>query len=143
MYLKMKKIKLILIFVAIFIANKSKGQVPDTLNYLRSLVTNKSQFVGQNFTHLVNQLPIQIRYFFARSLSSKQMYIEKSTAFCFYRPLNSEELEHTYPRLVIFWQGSQNIRISDSFRKIWNGQFITPLLNHYGSCIVADIELEE
>lgn len=59
--MKMKK-KLIILIVLITSLKQLNAQtgVPDTLAYLQSIAANKSQFIGQPFSKLIDRLTLPI-----------------------------------------------------------------------------------
>lgn len=59
----MKKVLLILVVFLHAKAQLRAQGVPDTLQYLKTIVQNKSQYIGQPFSKLLKDLEINIQYF--------------------------------------------------------------------------------
>jgi len=138
----MKKLIFILLF---FSATKTiKAQVPDTLAYLQSIVATKAQYIGQPFSVLMNNLQIQIKFYFPFASMHADKTKETSTSFAFYFPPTAEEIDLTYPHLEIYWLPSLNAdqsrALRSQYRSVgWNQQIAT----HYSMGIIADIKLRE
>ena len=66
-YLNQFKMKKVLLILVLFFACKNTTAiaqgVPDTLQYLNTIVQNKSQYIGQPFSKLLADLKIEIIYF--------------------------------------------------------------------------------
>ncbi|MBX9892650.1 MAG: hypothetical protein K2Y12_10050 [Chitinophagaceae bacterium] len=142
----MKKLILILI-VSIIFAKKIQAQagVTDTLAYLQNIVANKSQYIGQPFQNLVQNLQIQIKFFQPYAAIPYNKNKETSTSFSFYFPLNSSELYLTFPKLEIYWQTPLDIMLSDNIRKANNnkGMWNSSANLLYSSAIITDIKIRE
>jgi len=64
----MKEPAIITLILLSLFTQSSKAQI-DTLAVMQNIVNNKSQYIGQPFSLLYNQLPIQIKYYFFPSTS--------------------------------------------------------------------------
>lgn len=144
----MKKILITLFFVLTgFIKNvntRTTG-VPDTLAYQQTIVANKSPYIGQPFSKLMDSLKIQIIFFSPFSSIPYNKSKETSTSFSFYFPQNADEIYLTYPNLRISWQPyldanqSDVIRLNNNNRGRWNSEAAT----FYASGIIADVQIRE
>lgn len=140
----MKRIIFIfLITISVFAGDTKAQAVPDTLAYLQTIVNNKGNYVGQPFSVLLNQMPIQIKYFIPLPGSSCNRYKECVTSFSFYFPQNSEQKNLTYPRLDISWQTPNNQSQSLSLYFQLNGAFDPIVSSYYSSGLISDIKLRE
>ncbi len=119
---------------------KAQG-VLDTLAYLNTIVTNKSNYIGQSFSVLYNNLQIQIKYFSPFSAIHYDKNKETSTEFCFYFPQNEGEIYLTYPSLEIYWQPYLNAAQSDVLFGNTGGGWTTAVANFYVNGIIADIKV--
>jgi hypothetical protein len=118
--------------------------VPDTLAYLRSIVANKAQFIGQPFSKLQDSLKIQIKYFHPTRGVVHDISKETFTDFSFYFPLSAEEIYLTYPAIRIYWQPYLNATQSDVLWENNNGGgWSTAVANFYVNGIIADIKIVE
>lgn len=144
----MKKILIILFFViagSIKNVNSQTTGVPDTLAYLQSVVANKTQFIGHQFSTLLDSLKIQIKFFSPFSSIPYDKSKETSTSFSFYYPQNADEIYLTYPSLRISWQPyldanqSDVIRLNNNNRGRWNSESAT----FYATGIISDIQIRE
>ncbi len=81
----MKKIFIILILIITISAKDTYAQngVPDTLAYLQTIVDNKSNYIGQPFSALMNDLQIQIMNFIPFASIPHDKTKETSTSFSF------------------------------------------------------------
>lgn len=140
----MKKI-LIITFLVITFAKETKAQgVPDTLVYLQTIVANKSQYVGHPFAILLNNLQIQVKFFFPFAKFSYDKTKETSTSFSFYFPQTSDDIYLTYPHLEIYWQiplnANQSSLLYTQYRSVgWN----SVVANFYANAIISDIQIRE
>lgn len=143
----MKNIIIALVFTFSALTNNVYAQtvppISDTLSYLQGIVNNKSQFIGQPFSVLMDSLQIQIKFFspFARIHHDKTK--ETSTSFSFYFPATHEEIYLTYPSLDIYWKppylnSTQSHLLYSQYRNVgW-----TPAIkSFYSTGIIADIRL--
>jgi len=141
----MKKIYFICIYLVICFANNAKAQsspVTDTLNYLNTIIANKASYVGKPFSILMNDLQIQIKYFFPFSNLHHDQTKETSTEFSFYFPPTAEEIHLTYPSLEIFWQthldATKTRALYTQYRALgWAPEVAT----FYSSGIIKDIRI--
>jgi hypothetical protein len=141
----MKKALLILV---LFFACKNTTAiaqgVPDTLQYLKTIVQNKSQYIGQPFSKLLADLKIGIIYFnynirpvpYDRSK-------ERSSAFSFYFPARNEDFNLAYPFLEIIWKEPLNALRSGSIYDQSGGRFSSEARLFYLSGIIEDIKILE
>ena len=143
----MKKMFVILFLTAVISAKVTKAQtvgVPDTLAYLQTIVANKSQYIGQPFSILLNNLQIQIKYFHPRRDIVYDISKETSTRFGFYFPQSANELYLTYPSLEIYWQPYLNANQSDALWENNNGGgWSTAVAAFYANGIITDIKVRE
>ena len=139
----MKKIFLILL-IAISVSNTLKAQsggVSDTLAYLQTILTNKSQFIGQPFSSLLDTLQIQIKYFSSNTRVHDKSK-ETDTHFGFRFPQNADEIYLTYPGLEISWAPYLDANQSDILWENNNGGgWSSAAANFYNNSIIADIRL--
>ena len=140
----MKKIALLFTIVSISFIQKTKAQVPDTLAYLQNIVANKSQYVGQPFSVLYNNLQIQVKHFWPNTSIHYAKNKEISTQFAYYFPLSQEDIYLTYPCIEIYWQTPLNANQSGL---LWGnnngGGWSTAVYNFYKNAIIADIKVRE
>lgn len=140
----MKKIFLILFITTLTKNLKAQTGVPDTLAYLQSIVVNKSQYIGQPFSVLYNNLQIQVKYFSPFSAIHYDKNKETSTSFSFYFPQNGlDDFYLTYPKLEIYWQPYLSAIQSESIWGNSGGQWNTSAYNFYKNAIIADIKVRE
>jgi hypothetical protein len=143
----MKKTLILLSLIFTIYSTKAQtgGGVIDTLVYLKSIVTNKAQYIGQPFSVLSNSLQILIKHFSPYANEHACINKETSTGFAFYFLNSANEVYLTYPELVIKWQtGGLNKIIS---RQIWNtnngGMWLQNAASFYNNAIIADIYIIE
>jgi hypothetical protein len=141
----MKKLIIIIIVSIVFTTNsKSQTGVPDTLSYLQTIVANKTNYVGQPFSKLMNDLQIQIKYFSPFASLPYNRFKETSTSFAFYFPRNADEIYLIYPHIEIYWQTPLNAAQSDI---LWTnnngGGWSVAVANFYANAIVSDIQLRD
>jgi hypothetical protein len=142
----MKKV-CIIIFIYLFTNNIVKSQVTnvlDTLGYLKTIASNKANYIGKPFSVLLKELKIQIKYFspFARLPYDKTK--ETSTSFCFYFPLTEHEIYLIYPCLDIYWQipldALRSSYLYSHYSEVgWNAT----IASFYKKGIIADIKVRE
>lgn len=143
----MKKV-LIILFVFIIghtnISNAQSTSVPDTLAYLQTIVSNKTQYIGHSFSTLQNALQIQIKCFAGHNANPYDMSKETSTSFGFYFPQNADDFYLSFPRLEVVWQIPQNANQTWQIWKNNNGGFWnTAASNFYANAIIAEIRIFE
>lgn len=139
--------KIIIIVLFIFVTSTSpKAQmgVTDTLVYLKSIVQNKAQYIGQPFSKLKDSLQIEIKFYFPFASLPYDKIKETSTAFAFCFPPTEEEIYLTYPHLEIYWQthvdAYQSRTLRSQYRTVgWN----TIISDHYSANLIADIKVRE
>ncbi len=125
-------------------SNAQNTQVTDTLQYLQLIVSNKTQYVGQPFSKLLDSLQIQIKHFSPFSANSYDISKETSTSFSFYYPNTIDDFYLTYPKLEIVWQLPLNAIQSDALWENNNGGGWSPVVkNFYAVGIIADIKVRE
>ncbi|MFT3910927.1 MAG: hypothetical protein QM737_16025 [Ferruginibacter sp.] len=142
----MKKFLFIIIFfLSAFIKNADAqtSGVPDTLAYLQTIVANKSQYIGQPFSVLLNSLQIQIKFFTPLGNIPHDKTKETSTHFGFHFPQNANEIYLTYPGLKISWQPCLDNISSHSLYNQYNGAWVSAVLSYYSNGIIADIQIIE
>ncbi|MFN0082047.1 MAG: hypothetical protein ACKVOM_05975 [Ferruginibacter sp.] len=144
----MKKILfIILVLFSVFIKNSYSQTtgVPDTLDYLQTIVANKSQYIGQPFSSLLNNLQIQIKLFQPFAAIHYDKNKETSTSFAFYFPSNADALYLTFPKLEIYWLPYLNKDLSNIIRQNNNnrGQWNSEAILLYSTGIIADIQIRE
>ncbi|MCB0710294.1 MAG: hypothetical protein KDC15_12990 [Chitinophagaceae bacterium] len=137
----MKKLIFILVVSILLYAKSSSAQI-DTSAVIQNIVNNKSQFIGQPFSILYNQLPIQIKYYFPWPNFNRNRYQEPSTSFSFYFPQNTGESFLTYPGLRIYWHPFLNRSQSVALYTQGRGAWTSAVALHYGSAIISDIRRE-
>ena len=136
--------KSLLISLLFFITNSIKSQiVTDTLTYLRTIETNKANYIGKPFSALMSNLQLEIKYFarFADFHFDKSK--ETRTYFCFYYPLNADQVSLIYPCLHIEWHIPLK---ADESRIIWSsskGGWILNASLFYANAIIKDISIRE
>lgn len=138
----MKKI----VFVGLlFFSSSSNAQkaVSDTLTYLKSIVANKTQYIGKPFSALLSDLQIQIKHFMPNTDIIHDISKETSTSFGFYFPQSSDEMYLAYPRLRITWQTPLDITLSDNIRNNNRGLWNQSSNLIYSNSIIADIKIRE
>lgn len=139
--------KLLFIFVIVFFSFTTKGKtqqppVTDTLAYLQSIVSNKSNFIGQPFSRLMDSLQIQIKFFSPNATIHYNKNKETSTAFSFYFPATSNDFYLIYPCLEIYWQSYVDINPSNTLYSSNNGGgWSAAVAAHYANAIIADIRV--
>lgn len=141
--MKKKLIILIVLITSLKQLNAQTG-VPDTLAYLQSIAANKSQFIGQPFSKLMDSLKIQIKFFSPFAKIPYDRNKETSTSFSFYFPQNAEQMYLTYPSLEVYWQPYLDARQSDllytQYRVVgWN----PTIASFYANAMVGDIKILE
>jgi hypothetical protein len=140
----MKKIIAILIIVFcssnMAIATETIKPKIDTLAYLKSIVTNKANYVGRPFSALLNDLQIQIKYFCPIGGLSQDKSKETHSMFSFYFPQSADEIYLTYPCIRITWSPYLNADISGGlFKKYDGGGWQQEVIDFYSSAIIEDI----
>jgi len=123
----LKKIFLILVLIIAISAKDTYAQngVPNTLAYLQTIVDNKSNYIGQPFSVLLDSLQIQIKYFSRFPGLHHDKTKETSTSFSFYLPQDDfNDFYLTYPKLEIYWQPYLNATQSVFYLEIVGGNGI-------------------
>lgn len=113
------------------------------IRYLQTIVANKSQFIGQLFSVLVDNLKVQIKFFSPISGLHHDMSKETATSFSFYFPQPTEDHYLTYPRLRISWSPYLNTLQSDGLFENVEGLWTIAAYNFYKNAIIADIKVRE
>jgi hypothetical protein len=88
----------------LFTNNIIKSQVtnvPDTLGYLKTIASNKANYIGKPFSVLLKDLKIQIKFFLPFVSLPYDKTKETSTSFCFFFPLTEKIVYLIYPCLEI------------------------------------------
>jgi hypothetical protein len=144
----MKLIIILFLCTLLLSIEKIKAQtyptpITDTANYLRYIVANKQQFIGQPFSTLYNFLQISPKMFTPRAGIHHNSYAETSITLSFKFVATAEELSTTYPHLKIAWQPPYLNREEGLDMKFlyqrqgvgWN----TVIYNRYQNIIIKDI----
>ncbi len=143
----MKKLFLILVLIIAISAKDTKAQngVPDTLAYLQTIVDNKSNYIGQPFSVLLDSLQIQIKFFSPFASIPHDKTKETSTSFSFYLPQDGfDDFYLTYPKLKVSWQIPLNATQSDALWGANNGGGWSAAVNNfYKNAIIKDIQIRE
>ncbi|HQW83398.1 MAG TPA: hypothetical protein PK987_03000 [Ferruginibacter sp.] len=129
--------KILIIAVTILMVSKNVKAQTDTLTVIQNIVNNKAQYIGQPFSVLLNQLPIQIKYYFPARPYFRSRNKEHATTFSFYFRQNPDELYKTYPRLLIYWQ--TYLTASMSLYNQTNGAWTSSVVSRYSQAIISDI----
>jgi len=125
-------------FIIITLTSKLRAQPNiDTLAVLQTIVTNKSNYIGQPFSLLLGQLPLGIKYFLPIPYANR--YQEKHTSFSFFYTANVQQTNRMYPSLEILWQNPLNQTLSYSLWRQTPGAWTTTHSTHYSNAIIADI----
>ena len=140
-YIIMKHIKiLITIFCVFFISNKNKAQqITDTLNYVKQFEINKSNYIGQPFSQLLNNMT---------SLQPKTVnslvgiWGQNSISFsCFNFTEKDKQYDKETVYMIITWQTPLSSSDTKSLT-VQNGfLFTNDEKNYYGSKVIKDIEV--
>lgn len=140
-----KKIILGFIFITLFLSktNAQTAGVPDTLVYLRTIVANKAQYIGQPLSLLINHLQIEIKSFGPFSVIHHRKDSETSTTFGFYCPIGTNDIYKLFPALRVMWNPHLNATFSDSLFTLFGGCFAPQVYTHYANEIVRDIDILE
>ena len=140
----MKKVLLILVVFLHAKAQLRAQGVPDTLQYLKTIVQNKSQYIGQPFSKLLKDLEINIQYFSPDGGIWHDRSKETSTSFSFYFPTRAEDINLAYPFLKIIWKDPLNALQSGSiYDQSDRGRFSSEARLFYLSGIIEDIKILE
>ena len=130
-----------------FTNNIVKSQVtnvPDTLVYLKTIESNKANYIGKPFSVLLKDLKIKIRFFSPFASLPYNKTKETSTSFCFYFPLTEDEIYLIYPCLEIYWQipldALRSSYLYSHYHEVgWNAT----IASFYKKGIIADIKVSE
>ena len=140
----MKKVLLILVVFLHAKAQLRAQGVPDTLQYLKTIVQNRSQYIGQPFSKLLKALEINIQYFSPDGGIWHDRSKETSTSFSFYFPTRAEDINLAYPFLKIIWKDPLNALQSGSiYDQSDRGRFSSEARLFYLSGIIEDIKILE
>ena len=140
----MKKVLLILVVFLHAKAQLRAQGVPDTLQYLKTIVQNRSQYIGQPFSKLLKDLEINIQYFSPDGGIWHDRSKETSTSFSFYFPTRAEDINLAYPFLKIIWKDPLNALQSGSiYDQSDRGRFSSEARLFYLSGIIEDIKILE
>ncbi len=133
----MKAIYKIAIFFLLIISLKMSAQL-DTLNYLKQFEVNKSQYINQPFSKLLNNM-IQIQPISVwASINHKNM---NSITFSQFKFCEMDESFSSNIILTIIWQTPLPASETDYYEDK-NGFFFTnDERNYYGGKIVKDIKV--
>jgi len=135
----MKKV-IILLSVLFFSSSIRAFAQNDTVAILQTMVTNKSSYIGQPFSYLISQLPIQVQSFMPLP-GGNNRYKERLTSFSFY---NTQQLNleyRTYPMLQITWQAPINRSYSQTLWRQTNGAWSSTISSHYSTWVISDISI--
>ncbi len=142
----MKKILFILLINSFFCSIKTVAQtsiVPDTLAYLQTIVANKSQYIGQPFSSLLNSLQIQIKHFSPFGSIPHDKSKETSTSFAFYFSQSTDDHYLSYPRLKISWLPYLDNNQAHILYNQYDGHWVSAVAAYYSGGIIADIKVAE
>lgn len=117
--------------------------ITDTASYLRYIVTNKQQFVGQPFSTLYNFLQISPKMFTPFAHIHHNRFAETNITLAFKFAATAEDLSDTYPKLGIEWQPpylnrQEGLALMYLYERQgigWNGV----IYNRYKNIIIKDI----
>lgn len=125
-------------------AKSQTNGVPDTLTYLQTIIANKSQYIGQPFSVLMDSLKIQIKFFSPVANIHYDKSKETATRFSFFYPQTANDMYLTYPVLRISWQPYLNAAQSSIlYTQFDGGGWATPVVNFYANGIIKDIQIRE
>lgn len=135
-----------LLFITCFLqasyAQSVNVQKIDTLGYLRTIIANKTNYIGQPFSTLLKDLKIQIDRFAPIGSIPSDTSRETSTSFSFYFPRSAAEYELTFPKLNISWEPYLNATSSRYlFRKYNGGGWTQEVINFYSTAIIKDMDI--
>jgi hypothetical protein len=145
----MKKVALIIAIVccsAKSFCQSYPTPVTDTLGYLRHLVANKQQFIGQPFSVLNDSLKIQIKYFSPFGAYHHDQSKETDSEFGFNNSIDIADFYLTYPRIRIYWQQPLGLYQAIQLTYLYNGSMVawgTRAYQHYANAVVKDVRLVE
>jgi len=147
----MKKLFFLFFLTILLSTNKSFSQsypthITDTLNYLRYIVSNKQQFIGQPFNVLKDSLKIDIKYFCPFGAYHFDQSKETHSRFGFNFSDNLEDFYLTYPGINITWQQPLNLVLAYQIAQGYENTgtaWGTRAYQHYASAIIKDISLVE
>jgi hypothetical protein len=139
--------KILIISILFFVAYSAKSQtvnITDTLTYLKTIETNKANYIGRPFSSLMNDLQIQIKYFSPIASIHFDKSKETSTSFCFYYPLNADEVYLTYPCIRIEWDTPLNANQSSIiYNSNDGGMWLLNASLFYANAIIKNIRVSE
>lgn len=143
----MKKLFLIILFGLFCFSKGTLAQIgiSDTLTYLKSIEANKSQYIGQPFSILLNTLQLDIKFFQPFATKPHDRFKETTTIFSFYFPNSNAEMYLASPSLTIIWETPLDINQSFQIFGIGNnkGRWNTAALSYYSSSIIKNIVIIE
>ncbi len=140
----MKNILIIGFIALISFSKNAKAQagVPDTLAYLQTIVANKTQYIGQPFSVLYDNLQIQIKFFTPFGAIHYDKNKETSTSYAFYYPHTTDDHYLSYPRLEIYWQTPLDANQSSLLWKNNNfGEWSAAIYTFYKDAIITDVKV--
>lgn len=109
---------------------KTNAQVSDTLAYVKSFEANKTNYIGQPLSKLLNDMT---------QLQPKSIW----TTNTYYSGLNFCEMENSTDmgtvNMIIFWQIPIPVEDSEYYDKKNHFYFTNDERNFYGSKIIKDI----
>lgn len=140
-----RKIILGFIFLTLFLskANAQTAGVPDTLAYLRTIVANKAQYIGQPFSLLINHLQMEVKRFGPAGNIHHNKDLETSTSFSFYCPTSTNDSYRIFPALRVMWYPYLNNNLSMSMFTLFGGCWAPQVYNHYADAVIRDIDILE
>lgn len=142
--MKMKIFSLFIVLTVFFSkANAQSAGVPDTLAYLRTIVANKAQYIGQPLSLLLNHLQIEVKQFSPSGNIHHRKDLETSTSFGFFCPTGDNDRYRLFPALRVMWSPYLNNTSSMSFFTQFGGCFAPQVYNHYANAIIRDIDILE
>lgn len=134
---------LIILTLSLSKTNAQTTGVPDTLVYLRTIVANKSQYIGQPLSLLLNHLQIEVKQFSPFGSIHHKKDNETSTSFGFYCPIGANDRYRLFPALDIYWSPNLDKSFSMTLFTAFGGCFAPQVYNHYANAIIRDIDILE
>lgn len=130
-------LKLTFIFT-LLLTIQSNAQLLDTLNYLKQFETNKTNYIGQPFSKLLNDMTqIQPNTALVYPIKNKRSMI-KSTAFKFCK---MDYSFHNAITLYITWQNDISTNQAQALGTQNHYYFINDEKTFYGNKIIKDIRV--
>ena len=142
--MKNKIFSVLIVFALCMLKTKAQpAGVPDTLAYLQTIVANKTQYIGQPLSLLLNHLQIEVKQFSPFGGIHHRKDSETSTTLGFYCPIGSNDRYRLFPALRVFWNPYLDKGTSMSLYSMFGGCWAPQVYNHYANEIVRDIDILE